>query len=582
MSARKETVLETTPLSRDPEPGDASPLPEAELQRELARLRRVRPRLGLGFPVALFVAASLHLTLVLGALSLPVPPRGIGLAGLERSLSSVPPRLILHRARETESLPRWLKPSGDAASAGVLGLLRAPSGSRLASAFGRDSAPGLAAEDALGGLIGDSRGGGGIGEAYGLGGLGGVGKAGRGRFAGRRSSGAAWRAGRGSLGVGAPRRVTSREASAPAELAGLLTAATVGDLDRYDHYLSFLRRHSTERDHLGLAMERRLRVRVLDVEGRPVNNAMLRVVSPAGAVRGRTHADGRWDLFPGVSLPQASGAALLSVEAEGRTVERWIAIPARGEGEEQTIRLPLRAAAPIGLELAFLVDVTGSMGDELGFLRREILSIVERVRAAVPGLQLRLGAVLYRDRGDHEPLRVLSFTRDPSSFRASLDGIGASGGGDFPEDMNAGLEAAIRRLQWSSGNTARVLVQIADAPPQTYQDQAFRYPQAMREASARGVRLLPVAASGADRTVEVLFRAMAAFTSTPYVYLTDDSGVGNAHLEADTERVAVERFNDLLVRLLVSDLRGKGMHEPGRLGPRDQSVARRGRSQGPS
>jgi hypothetical protein len=51
------------------------------------------------------------------------------------------------------------------------------------------------------------------------------------------------------------------------------------------------------------------------------------------------------------------------------------------------------------------------------------------------------------------------------------------------------------------------------------------------------------------------------------VYLTDDSGIGNPHQEADTDRVAVEYFSDLLTRLVISDLRGEGMHEPGVFGP---------------
>jgi hypothetical protein len=45
------------------------------------------------------------------------------------------------------------------------------------------------------------------------------------------------------------------------------------------------------------------------------------------------------------------------------------------------------------------------------------------------------------------------------------------------------------------------------------------------------------------------------------VYLTDESGIGNPHMEAGTDRVAVERFNDLLTRLIIADLRGQGMHE---------------------
>lgn len=54
---------------------------------------------------------------------------------------------------------------------------------------------------------------------------------------------------------------------------------------------------------------------------------------------------------------------------------------------------------------------------------------------------------------------------------------------------------------------------------------------------------------------------MGASTGAPYVYLTDESGIGNPHMEAGTDRVAVERFNDLLTRLIIADLRGQGMHE---------------------
>ena len=126
--------------------------------------------------------------------------------------------------------------------------------------------------------------------------------------------------------------------------------------------------------------------------------------------------------------------------------------------------------------------------------------------------------------------------------------------------MNAGLAAAFGRQTWSEGDAVRVLVVIADAPPQSYQT-SFTYVQAMREASRRGIRLLPVAASGADREVEFLFRAMATVTGAPYTYLTDESGVGNPHMEADTDRVAIEYWNDQLTRLVTSDLRGLGMHE---------------------
>jgi hypothetical protein len=181
-------------------------------------------------------------------------------------------------------------------------------------------------------------------------------------------------------------------------------------------------------------------------------------------------------------------------------------------------------------------------------------------------LRVRVSATLYRDRVDELVVQQIPFSSNVLGFANAMQVVTAGGGGDYPEDMNAGLEAAMNRLSWSDGPAVRVMVLIADAPPQPYGDEHFTYHETMQRAAERGIRILPVAASGADRTVEYLFRAMGAMTSTPYVYLTDDSGVGAAHMEADTDRVAVEHFNDLLVRMLVSDLHGEGMHEPGPLG----------------
>jgi hypothetical protein len=232
-----------------------------------------------------------------------------------------------------------------------------------------------------------------------------------------------------------------------------------------------------------------------------------------------------------------------------------------------TVRLPGEVDSHVRvLDLGFLIDVTGSMGDELRYVNREVGHIVERIEAAVPQTRVRVGAVFYRDRTDETNVERIQFTSDTQSFTNDMQRIVAMGGGDYPEDMNAGLDAAMNQLGWSDGNADRVLVVIADAPPQHYDDEQFTWHEAIDTASQRGIRFVPVAASGADRSVEYLFRAMGAATSTPYVYLTDDSGVGAPHLAADTDHVTVERFADLLTRLVISDLQGAGMHEPGAQG----------------
>ncbi len=271
-------------------------------------------------------------------------------------------------------------------------------------------------------------------------------------------------------------------------------------------------------------------------------------------------ADGYWDYFPGV-LGDVGADVRATVQASGVSAEVRARIPAAGDGQDVVFRMDgISAQPPRQLDLGFLIDVTGSREDELRYVNAEVADIVARVHAAAPEVAIRVGATFYRDRHDRQPLQEIRFTSDVAGFARTMHSIRADGGGDYPEDLNAGLEASLGRLSWSSQDAVRVLVVIADAPPQRYSSQ-FTYVQAMQDASRRGIRLLPVAASGADREVEFLFRAMATVTGAPYTYLTDESGVGNPHMEADTDRVAVEYWNDLLTRLVIEDLRGEGMHE---------------------
>ncbi len=344
----------------------------------------------------------------------------------------------------------------------------------------------------------------------------------------------------------------------------LLTAASVGDHDRRDNYLRYLQRHPVEAQRLGLDMNHRVRFRVVDGQGQPVNDARLVLTTNQGAIEGRTHADGTWDYYRAVH-GGGSGHATVAVEALNAQGTGRVLIPSHGDGQDVTVRLDhvqsqQQRNARI-LDLAFLIDVTGSMEDELRYVNREVTDIVARVRSEAPEARIRVGAIFYRDRSDSVPLQRIGFTEDIQGFASAMQNVRASGGGDYPEDLDSGLMTAMQGLQWSTGDAVRALITIADAPPKRYQSQ-YTYRDAMIEASRRGIRIVPVAASGADREVEFLFRAMGSFTASPYVYLTDDSGVGNPHREADTDRVAVEYFNDLLTRLLVSDLRGGGMHEP--------------------
>src|SRR5262249_55905761 len=123
-----------------------------------------------------------------------------------------------------------------------------------------------------------------------------------------------------------------------------------------------------------------------------------------------------------------------------------------------------RGELPKSLDLAIVLDTTGSMGDELDYLKAEIRSIAATVHDKFPQVNQHYGLILYRDEGDEYVTRRFDFTTSIEDFRANLARQTATGGGDEPEAMHKALEEALQ-LRWRDGNTARVLFLITDAPP---------------------------------------------------------------------------------------------------------------------
>ena len=113
------------------------------------------------------------------------------------------------------------------------------------------------------------------------------------------------------------------------------------------------------------------------------------------------------------------------------------------------------------LDLAFMMDCTGSMGSYISQTKSDIFNIVDDIKAKYEN-EIQLGFVGYRDHCDGiKRIEKLDFTEDVDHFKDFVGSLAATGGGDAPEDVLGGLEA-IFTLGWS--NPSRVVVHIGDAP----------------------------------------------------------------------------------------------------------------------
>ncbi|MDF1562380.1 MAG: VWA domain-containing protein [Deltaproteobacteria bacterium] len=306
-----------------------------------------------------------------------------------------------------------------------------------------------------------------------------------------------------------------------------------------------------------LSTQERIALTLEDAGGRPVADVPV-VLEREGEVlfRARTDNRGRAFLYPDLERRRSAGRALEGLRVIARGGGRAVSRAVRA-GDALRLVLPLEDQAPAAVgDVMLVMDTTGSMSDELSYLQSELENVIARAdHQLMQQVDMRLSVNFYRDRGDAYVLRSFPFTRSLAQATASLLEQRAEGGGDYPEAVELALADALEEHRWSASARGRLLFLVLDAPPRGGAAEVRSLQRSLADAAAKGIRIFPVAGSGVDKDTEFLLRHFAVITGGSYVYLTDDSGVGERHLEATGGRAQTERLNDLMTRLIVESLR---------------------------
>lgn len=337
---------------------------------------------------------------------------------------------------------------------------------------------------------------------------------------------------------------------APEPRSAAVRAGSTDDNLSFGAFLDFLEKHGTRA--LPDEVSKRVVVEVRDAQGLPIFGANLTALDAEGHVlaRRKTYPDGRALIFA-----PARGTARLRVEYAG--VSRELPLAQAGRVKLDVSRREVRGRVP--LDVAFVIDTTGSMGDEIDRLKKTLDLIHFRLAHLDPAADVRFGLVEYKDRGDDFVTRRIPFTSDVETFRASLANLRAYGGGDEPEDVQAGLEEALHRLQWRDEQAVKVAFLIGDAPPHLDYGEQFTYVDAMHEAAQRGIKIAAVGCSGLNLTGEVVWREIAQYTLAPYVFLTrgergDMEGSPSTVSHHVGANFATENLESIVVRVVKNEL----------------------------
>lgn len=177
----------------------------------------------------------------------------------------------------------------------------------------------------------------------------------------------------------------------------------------------------------------------------------------------------------------------------------------------------LVATTPPRIDVVFAIDATGSMADEIVVVKEKVGKMMAEIQAAKPQPDVRFGLVAYRDYGDEYVSKAYPLTNNLSSINSSLQQIHASGGGDTPEAVAAGLRCAVDEINWDNDpNTTRMLFLIGDAGPHEQED--FR--SAVKAAKVRGIQINTWGCSGLQDFGTQSFEEIATLGGGEFQFLT--------------------------------------------------------------
>jgi Mg-chelatase subunit ChlD len=296
-----------------------------------------------------------------------------------------------------------------------------------------------------------------------------------------------------------------------------LKAGFADDNKQFNYFVQFLSTYGSQVNHIPIPIEERIMLKVRDSEGKSIPNAEIAVYGPNRSFlgRGTTYADGSFLLFSAEYGDQQGYTIEVTYNQQSKT----LSLDRFGRREILvTFGVPRAEMSRIPLDLLFILDTTGSMGEEIQRLKTTIELIKLNLASLSSKPRVRFGMVLYKDRGDEYVTEVVPFTENLQEFQSALDVVEASGGGDTPEDLQSALEQTMK-LSWNRGGVRLGFI-ITDAPPHLDYRQRYTYAQAVKEAKEMGIKIFSVGTGGLDLLGEVVLRQIAQYTSAKYIFLT--------------------------------------------------------------
>ncbi len=336
---------------------------------------------------------------------------------------------------------------------------------------------------------------------------------------------------------------------------GALTAGEINDFSKWEMWQDISGNQlKAYQEGWKIFMKGRYAVEVQSQAGLPIADARVVLKDRSSNIySSRTDNTGKAELWLSVDgSDRAESGLSMDITYQGKTTTVKNVTPITSGMNH--VMIEVECEENNNVDIAFVVDATGSMGDELNYLKAEMNDIIYQSKQISSKLNFRFANVFYRDQGSIEQYltRTMNFSRVLSESVQYIESQSAGGGGDYEEAVEVALDTAINKLSWSESARTRLIFLILDAPPHNTDMNQEKLKELIQQAADKGIRIVPIGASGINKSTEYLMRTLALGTNGTYTFLTDHSGIGNEHIEPTTDDYKVETLNNLLVRILKS------------------------------
>jgi len=365
----------------------------------------------------------------------------------------------------------------------------------------------------------------------------------------------------------------SDEAPKSNAASGVLTGGETNDLGKWELWNDMVKTALDEQIKLWkIHPYHRYAVLLQTEDGMPVHGAKVSLINKQKAKIWEAVTDntGAAQLWKGI-YQNSLDTSVIEIQISYKGKMETISNPIEFQKGINTKKLSVLYEKSNDVDIAFVVDATGSMGDEIDFLKEELNDIIKSTQSKYEKINLRLGSVFYRCKGNSYTTRMITLTNEFSAVMDFIKEQNADEGGT--ESVEIALDDAIHKLKWRENARTRIMFLVLDEPSGYSDDVIKKLQEQIQLAAKKGIKIIPIVASGSgnadihDRNLEFLMRSSALATNGNYIFMTDHSGVGGKHTEPILDNYEVELLNDIITRTIENNI-----YMPEKVKPEDPEI----------